>query len=542
MNKFILFFLILLLNSAETFSQIPNYRMHPSSNAQIEPSIVKHPANPQIMFTSAYTISASFRSEGVYFSTDGGATWHGSDTCITGASTNNHGGDPGPVIDKDGRAILTHQGSFIVGMFSNYSTNLGETWSGSYQIASGDQDKGTPTTDDVASSQFYGRTYLSWTRFLNPFPIVISYTSNGGVNWSQIYQINTTPSGFLSLGTDIRTGTNGEVLVCWAGVLTTSPQNEKFCGFGKSTNGGVNWSVSENIFNMNGVKTSSLQPWNIRINGYPHIEIDKTGGARNGWIYIVTGQKDLLPAGTDPDIVFNRSTDGGSTWSQSIRVNQDPLNNGKVQYFPAIAVDDDGGINIIYYDNRTVASDSMDVFLSRSTDGGNTWHDYRINQFRFKPKSVTGAVGAGNQGDNIGIVFNNGKLFPVWMQDQTGNYQVWYASFDPAELGITKISNEVPEKFSLRQNYPNPFNPSTTIEYDVSQIKNSGSGLNVSIKIFDVNGREVYTLANQNLQSGNGAGTYRATFDGGRFPSGVYYYGLYVNGNFIESRKMILMK
>ncbi len=59
---------------------------------------------------------------------------------------------------------------------------------------------------------------------------------------------------------------------------------------------------------MNGVKTSSFLPWNIRINGYPHIDIDRSGGSRNGWIYIVTGEKNLVPAGTDP-VVFQILTE-----------------------------------------------------------------------------------------------------------------------------------------------------------------------------------------------------------------------------------------
>ncbi|MBS1516831.1 MAG: T9SS type A sorting domain-containing protein [Bacteroidetes bacterium] len=512
-------------------AQVANYRIHPSQNVQIEPTIVRHPSNPLYMFASAYTISGSFRSEGIYFTTDGGSTWFGSDTCNTGSSSSNHGGDPGPVIDKDGRYILTHQGGFIVGMYSNYSTDFGSSWSNTYQIASGDQDKGTSGTDDEPLSPYYGRTYLVWTRFLNPFPVVSSYTSNGGVSWTASNQINAGVGGFLSLGADIKVDINGNVCVCWAGTLTSSPQNEKYCGFGISTNGGVTWTVNENIFNTNGVKTSSLQPWNIRINGYPHIDIDKSGGARNGWIYIVTGQKDLLPAGSDPDIILNRSTDGGITWSSSVRVNQDPLNNGKVQYFPAITVDDKGGINLLYYDNRNISSDSMDVFISRSTDGGDTWRDYRINQNRFRPKSVTGAGGAGNQGDNIGMVFSNNKLFPLWMDDHTGIYQIWYAAINLKEIGVTSISTEIPDQFILKQNYPNPFNPATKIVYDLPFTGN------VNLKIYDALGKEVTSLVNE-IQN---PGTYSVEWNAAGFPSGIYFYRISA-GDFTLERKMALVK
>ena len=524
----IAFFIFTYVNN---YAQVQNFRIHPSANAQIEPSIVRSPVNPLVMFAASYTISNSFRSEGVYFTSDGGLTWFGSDTCNSGSSSNNHGGDPGPIIDKDGRFILTHQGGFIVGMLSNLSTNFGTNWSSNYLIASGDQDKGTPGTDDIASSPFYGRTYLVWTRFSNPFPIVCSNTTNGGVNWSSMSQINVTPSGYVSLGADIKVNNGGIVCVCWAGVLTTSPQNEKFCGFAKSSNGGVNWTTNENIYAMNGVKTASLQPWNIRINGYPHIDIDKSVGVRNGWIYIVTGEKNLSPAGTDPDVVFHRSTDGGSTWSSGIRVNQDPINNGKVQYFPAINVDDNGGLNVIYYDNRNITSDSMDVYLSRSTNGGDNWTDYRINDHRFVPKTVTGAVGSGNQGDNIGITSVGDKLWPVWMDDYTGTYQIWTAPLDVNSIGITQISNVVPDGFSLSQNYPNPFNPSSNLEFGVSKL-----GF-VSLKVYDVLGKEVKTLVNEIKPSG----TYKVVFDGSNLSSGAYFYRLESSG-FTDIKRMILIK
>ncbi len=546
MNKtkiLFIFTLAILFAVNDSRSQIQNFRIHPSSNAQIEPSITRSPVNPMIMFAASYTISNSFRSEGNYFSIDGGQTWFGSDTCNSGGSTNNHGGDPGPIIDKDGRFILTHQGGFIVGMFSNLSTDFGATWTNNTLIASGDQDKGTPGTDDVSTSAYYGRTYLVWTRFLSPFPIVSSYTTNGGTNWSSLVQINSTPTGYVSLGADIKVNYDGSVCVCWAGVLTSSPQNEKFCGFSRSTDGGANWNVNENIFAMNGVKTASLQPWNIRINGYPHIETDKTGGARNGWIYIVTGEKDLLPAGTDPDIIFHSSSDNGATWSQAVRVNQDPLNNGKVQYFPTLAVDDNGGINVVYYDNRNISSDSMDVYISRSTDGGLSWNDYRINDHRFKPKTVTGAVGSGNQGDNIGIVYNNNKLWPVWMDDHTGIYQIWIAPIDPDVLGVSRIGNTIPDSYYLGQNYPNPFNPATKIKFEIPAMR-SGIGVEridnpfYRLTVYDALGRETAVLLNETLSPG----VYEADFNANGLPSGVYFYSLEADGRKVDTKRMMLLK
>ena len=108
MTKSFLIFLyaVLVLNANESYAQYPNFRIHPSTSNQIEPAIVRHPTNPLIMFASSFTIRLSFKSEGVYVTTNGGVNWFGSDTC-TGTPISNHGGDPGPIIDKDGRLILT---------------------------------------------------------------------------------------------------------------------------------------------------------------------------------------------------------------------------------------------------------------------------------------------------------------------------------------------------------------------------------------------------------------------------------------------------
>ncbi len=533
-----IFLLIIIFCSSEIYSQYPSFRIHPSLNNQIEPTLVVHPLNPDIMFASAFTIRLSFKSEGIYVTTDGGVTWTGNDTC-TGQPLSNHGGDPGPIIDKDGNFIITHQGGFILGMYSNTSTDMGQTWTNNLQIAGNDQDKGNPATDNNQMSPYYGRTFLVWTRFTNPFPIVTSYSNNSGLNWTSVSQVNNSLPQRQSNGPTMVIGSDGKNYVVWASSLLSSPFNEKNMGFATSTNGGASWSVNENIYACNGVKSSSLQPWNIRVNGFPALEIDKTGGSRNGWLYIVSSQVNFSPAGSDPDVVFHRSSDGGITWSSGIRVNQDPLNNGKNQVFPALTIDESGGINVIYMDNRN-SPDSAQIYLSRSTNGGDNWTDYIVSDHKFLPKSVSGA-GAGNQGDNIGITNSNNKLFPVWNDDITGVYQVWMAPIDLATIGINQISTEIPNGFYMSQNFPNPFNPSTKIKIDIPSESN---GINkFRLVVYDINGKEVSTLVNSNLTTG----TYEVTFNafdqsGYELPGGVYFYSLFAGDRLVESKKMVLLK
>jgi hypothetical protein len=523
---------ILLLISFDfsVISQFQNFRIYPSSSAQIEPYIVRHPLNEQILFASAYTIFLNFRSEGIYISTDGGTTWRGTDTCNGAPINGGHGGDPGPIIDKDGIFILTHQGGIVQGMFSNYSTNNGLTWSNNYPILTGDQDKGFPATDDVTSSAYYGRTYLVWTRFSAPFPIVVSYTTNSGQSWSSVVQINSSYGSNRSFGPSIAIGIAGKAYVVWASSIPNSPFTEDCIGFAKSTDGGISWNVNECAIDCNGIRTTSLSPWNIRANSFPVIDIDKTGGTRNGWIYVVTTNKNLPPAGTDPDIIFHRSTDEGLSWSPGIRVNQDQLNNGRNQFFPAIRVDENGGINVIYFDSRN-SVDSVDIYLSRSTDGGNSWTDFRITSQRFRPSPVSGAGGAGNMGDNIGLTSGNGKLYPVWMANYTGLFQVWSAVIDYNAIGIKQISTEVPSETAILQNYPNPFNSQTKIPLKINRSDR------VKLTIYDPRGAEVRVLFEKSITPGY----YEVTFDAGSLPSGIYFCVLSFRDGII-TRKLSLIR
>lgn len=98
-------------------------------------------------------------------------------------------------------------------------------------------------------------------------------------------------------------------------------------------------------------------------------------------------------------------------------------------------------------------------------------------------------------------------------------------------IGIQNITNEIPERFELSQNYPNPFNPTTNIKL---QIPKSG---NVKLTVFDITGKEVALLVNENLS----AGEYKIDFNGTGLTSGVYFYRL-ETVDFTDVKKMILVK
>lgn len=97
-------------------------------------------------------------------------------------------------------------------------------------------------------------------------------------------------------------------------------------------------------------------------------------------------------------------------------------------------------------------------------------------------------------------------------------------------IGIQPISSEIPDSYKLYQNYPNPFNPVTTIKFDIPQ------STNVSIKVYDILGSEVYRLSEYKL-----AGSYEVKFDGSYMASGMYLYSFEANG-YKDVKKMVLLK
>lgn len=538
-NIKILFFNLLFINTV-SFTQGggliigENYRIFPSSTSQSEVFITKHPDNGSILFSSANTLQLAptfFVSEGVYVTTDGGENWFGSDTC-SGANIFFHGGDPSIAIDKNGTFILTRKGSTTFpGAFSHFSTDKGVNWSAQKSMTTDDLERVSIVSDSDPNSSYSGRTYAVWAKLTPPYPIRFTSTNDITGNWSTVSQINNPTT--RSAGGEIDLGPENQVYVCWAGVTSSSPFTEVFVGFASSTNGGTNWNVNENVFPMNGIVGILTNKQSIRVNGLPRMAIDLSNTATRGTIYIVTSQKNLSPAGSDPDIILRKSTDDGQTWSSAIRVNQDALNNGKSQFFTGITVDDFGGVNIIFYDDRNTTIDSSGIFLARSTDAGSTWNEYEISDHNFKPNAI-GGLGQGYMGDNIDITSSGNKLFPVWMDNSTGNYQIWSVPIEILSVGVNgEDYASIPSEFNLKQNFPNPFNPTTNIEFSLPY------NTDVLLKVYDLTGKEIVTLINEMKTTGN----HKINFDAAEYnlSSGVYFYSLTANG-FTQTKPMMLLK
>ena len=193
-------------------------------------------------------------------------------------------------------------------------------------------------------------------------------------------------------------------------------------------------------------------------------------------------------------------------------------------------------------------SGTMDTVYRRASvtlaAAADTWLEFTLDQpFLYNPAQslvieIGQCAGAGATG------------FPLAHTTLTGNRRVWsvggcpfvaYAGAGTNVLncgihasiisGVTPITAQVPQEYKLEQNYPNPFNPVTKISYDIPK-----SGF-VSIKIYDVIGKEITSLVNEVKNPGK----YTVDFDGTSFASGTYFYRLETNG-FVATKKMMLIK
>jgi hypothetical protein len=152
--------------------------------------------------------------------------------------------------------------------------------------------------------------------------------------------------------------------------------------------------------------------------------------------------------------------------------------------------------------------------------GNNNWQTIGF----VNGKGTTTQTQAYTFSDNLDGLISSGKVF----------YRLKIIGYDGSfEYSTDVFVNLAPDKFELAQNYPNPFNPSTSIHYGLS------SKQFVSLKIFNVLGKEIVTLVNEEKEPGR----YEVVFDTNdcQLSSGVYFYQIEM-GDFVQMKKMILMK
>lgn len=396
-----------------------------NARGAVEPSVAIDPANPDHLV--AVSIQGPQQNNpGVtnyaYVSTDGGRSWK---TSPYPNPQRRRLGDDVVTFAADGTAIrayiafdgirLPRPTKANSGIIVSTSRD-GITWNEPVAVVdllnsvTPHQDKPWIKVDNNPDSPHKGNVYISWTRFdeygsrspEHKTHIYFSRSRDACKSFSVPHRISEKPGDCVDssgtvMGAVPTVGPKGEVYVVWAGpdgLVST-----------KSTDGG-------HTFGKNQVITDTPGGWDFavnglgRCNGCPSAGVDLSKGKDRGSIYVNWGDK----RHGDPDSFISVSRDGGETWSKPLRVNDDPVGNGKEQFFTFMAVDPvDGSVNVAFYDRRDYEGARTGLTLARSVDGGRSFVNHKVAQEPFLCDR------SGFFGDYIGVDAYGGRVAIVYM-------------------------------------------------------------------------------------------------------------------------------
>jgi hypothetical protein len=226
------------------------------------------------------------------------------------------------------------------------------------------------------------------------------------------------------------------------------------------------------------------------------------------------------------DVFISKSTDGGATWSPAKQVNDDITT--AQQFFSWMTVDQSTGyLYTVFYDRRGTVGDATDVYVARSTDGGETFSNVKVSESSFTPTSKVFF------GDYTNIAAYKGKVYPIWMRLDGTALSIWVALVNDSTATSVPLEKGFASSFELLQNYPNPFNPSTMIQYNTSEREH------VTLKVFDVLGREIAALVDRTVDPGEHTVIFSALDH--HLTSGVYFYRM-TAGSFEQTRRFVLLQ
>jgi hypothetical protein len=361
-------------------------------------------------------------SDFIYVSRDGGRTWTSTPAANLEGRTQ---GDDGLVFDETGVAYRSNI-SFVgireprpqralSGIFVSRSVDGGGTWDAPALVVDHlnsvipFEDKPWLAATRTATGESH--VYVAWTRFDeygSKAPecrshIMFSRSIDGGRTFAVPISVSDAPgdcqdSDNTDEGAVPSVGIDREVYLAWAGPAGLM--------FDVSHDQGFTFGQDIKITDLPGGWDFEV-PGVDRTNGMPVTGVDRSAGPYRGSIYINW----IDARNGDPDVFVAASRDGGRTWSPPVRANDDAVGNGAAQFMTWMAVDAaDGSINLVFMDRRGLTGTQTGVTVARSTDGGRSFRNYRVNVAPFETNATVAF------GDYIGIAAYRGRVIAAFPQ------------------------------------------------------------------------------------------------------------------------------
>ncbi len=409
-------------------------------------------------------------------STNGGINW-GADTRLT---YNNSSIYPSVAVsDSSVHAVWSDFRDGNNEIYYKLSTDGGINWGADTRLTNSIDSSVSPS---VAASRSFVHVVWNDNRDGNR-EIYYKRSPNGGLNWEEDVRLTNN----VSLSWEPSIAVYGSfVHVAWH----DNRNGNWEIYYKQSSDGGVSWGADTRLTE----NTAASYTPSIAVSGL--------------FVHIVW--EDLRNSNTE--IYYKCSTDGGITWGADTRL----TNNNSYSYTPSIAVSGTF-VHAVWFDFR---ENNWEIFYKRSSNNGMNWGaDTRLTN--------DGAIS-----QNSSIAASGDIVHVIWNDKRNGNYEIYYKRNPTGNtVRVQNINTIIPSAYSLSQNYPNPFNPSTKIKFSVPHSSS------VKISVFDVTGREVKTLINEQLSPG----TYETAFNASMLTNGVYFYSMEAAG-FVETRKMVVVK